>query len=123
MFQKLADRQRAGDKKCWMEMVANLKLGLFHQRLEYVLVVKIADHFIELAFVDGYAGKSAFDNAPGDFLERRVKFDGVYLGARDHHRLDRRVGKFEDAVDQLFFGLIENPFSGALANQRLYFLC
>ena len=44
------------------------------------------------------------------------------LGSGNHHRFHGRIREFEHAVDQFFFGLIENPLGGALANQRFDFV-
>ncbi len=103
-----------------MEVVAKSKFGPVRQRFENILVVKNADDLIEFAFIDRDARKTALHETSCRIFERGMNVDGVYFRARNHDRLDRRIGKFKDAVNQLLFGFVKNALGGALADQRFH---
>src|SRR4030095_2474195 len=111
-----------GNKERWMEMIANVKVGFFLQGLKDVLVVENADDAVQFSLIYWNPRKAALNKALRNFLQRGVDFEGVDFGTRHHHSFHRRVGKFEDAVDQFLLRFVENSLGRPFPNQKLHFI-
>ncbi len=69
--------------------------------------------------VDGVSGKLVLHDKTDVLLLRLLYVQGIDIGAGHHDLLDRTVHEIEDAVDQLFFGPVEDALKPPLFQQHL----